>query len=287
VRFDVNGSTATDLSSATSVPGLHVVANENLERLLFDRNALGGEFRTRVLNASRLMVRHVADELEGGEFTELILLSKGLVYQLAQAAMMEGITDLPCNLMATSRVSVTGHTARVEVSYSRLDAGGSRLVIGDTVASGSTLIAALSRYLERYDLHDVIIFSFAGTQLGAARIVKFCQDHGIRCLLLFGLAVFGLGDNGFDLSFLHPETITHPDYVERARAQFSGKPVSAIGWDFGSQAMAPQKYRELCWLEAEMWNLHGHPSLAREQRPNSLENIRQEYAAFSNKVEGA
>jgi hypothetical protein len=231
------------------------------------------------------MIRHVADELEAGDFSELILLSKGLIYQLADAAMREEAPSLPCNLMATSRVKVSSASAEVEVCYRRLDAGGNRLIIGDTVASGSTVIATLSRYLEEHDLQDVMILSFAGARQGAARISQFCRDRGITCRMLFGLAAFGLGGNGFDLSFLHPETIADPGYVERARSQFSGRPVSAVGWDFGSQAMAPQKYRELCWLEAEMWNLHGHPSFAKELKPQSLDNLRQEYSAFYGDIE--
>lgn len=188
--------------------------------------------------------------------------------------------------MATARVKVSRDSARIEVPYCRLDAGGDRLIIGDTVASGSTIIAALSRYLEARDLREVIIVSFAGAAQGAARIARFCRDNSIGCLMLFGLAAFGLGDNGFDLSFLHPGTITDPAYVERARVQFSGKPVSAVGWDFGSQAMSPRKYRHLCWLEAETWGLHGHPSLAQEEKPGSFADVRQEIAAFSGQFDG-
>jgi len=275
---------AVDASSLTSIPGLFIVKNTPLERLLFDRNMLGSDFRLAALSASRMMIRHVVDELNAGVFSELVLLSKGLTYQLAEGSILEGGPNLACNLMATSRANVTGSTAQIDVSYCQLDAGGDRLIIGDTVASGSTVIAALTKYMERHSLREIIILSFAGALQGAARISQFCIDNDIECRMLFGLAAFGMGDNGFDLSFLHPDTVTDSAYIERARVQFAGRPVSAVGWDFGSQSMSPQKYRELCWLEAEMWDLHGHPSLAQELEPESLERVRQEYSAFNLKI---
>lgn len=280
----VDGTKAEDVSSLTRVPGLFVVKNSALELLLFDRNALGGEFRRRTLNASRMMMRHIIDELNAEDYSELVLLSKGLIYQLAEASVLEGGPNLPCNLMATSRAGVSAAAAQIEVSYCQLDAGGERLIIGDTVASGSTIVAALSKYIEKHKLEEIVLFSFAGALLGAMKISQFCAEQHIKCRMFFGLAAFGLGTNGFDLSFLHPETITDPDYIERAHAQFSGRPVSSVGWDFGSQTMSPRKYRELCWLEAEMWDLHGHPSLAQEVRPNSLDRVRQEYTAFKGRT---
>ena len=280
MRAIVKGSRARLLSAETSSPEVYLVSNKPLEELLFNRNVLGNEFRRLTYESSRLMLRHVVDELSSAAYSELVVLSKGLVYQLAQAAAVEGIADLPCNLIATSRVAVTAKTAEVAVSYSRFDAGGERLIIGDTIASGSTMIAVLSSYLKKRPLREVIILSYAGTWIGVAAITQFCRDNGVACKHLLGLAAFGLGANGFDLSFLHPETICDAAYVARAAEQFAGKPVSAVGWDFGSQAMAPQKYRELVWLEAEVFGLHGHPSLACAVKPGDLENLRQEKAAF-------
>jgi hypothetical protein len=45
--------------------------------------------------------------------------------------------------------------------------------------------------------------------------------------------------------------------------------------------MAPAKYRALCWLEAEVWDLHGSECLLLEERPQSLELVRREAGAYS------
>ena len=286
MKVTTGRSQARHVADDTGIAGLYIVENEPLERLLFNRNRLGSDFRAVCLASVRGLVSHVADELTKDDYSELVMLSKGLMYQIQTALMLEADTSLPMNLMATTRTTVSGSAASIGVSYSRLDAGGNRLIIGDTVASGSTIVTALDRYSAQHELSSVIVMALAGAGTGAAHISQYCAGRGIECRLLFGLAVFGLGTNGFDLSFLHPETVCAERFRERASKQFSGKPVSAVGWDFGSQAMAPEKYRELCWLEAEAFDLHGHPALACESRPRSLVNLVHERAAFENFTPG-
>ncbi|WP_028707514.1 hypothetical protein [Propionicicella superfundia] len=209
-----------------------------------------------------------------------MLLSKGLLYQLQAALVSEFDFTIPVNLMATSRVAAGAESSRVVVSYSQVDAGGSSLVIADTVASGSTVLAALEEYRRSNVVDSLMVLSFAGSAVGARKIDRYCQAEGIECKFVYGLAAFGLAPNGFDLSFLHPDTVTSARYVERASALFGGVPVSAVGWDFGSQAMAPEKYGALCWLEAEYWGMHGHPEFRLERRPEDFRIVEKEHSAF-------
>ncbi|MBP2472312.1 hypothetical protein JOF53_001184 [Crossiella equi] len=276
----VGGSTVRNIGDESGCGSLHIVDNEPLRTLLFDRNLTGLPFRETCLEISRHFVGHVADEINKDDTVELLLLSKGLVYQLPVAVALELRRNLPVNLVATSRLKVLADDAKVDVSYARFDAPGSTLLIGDTVASGATVVAALEAYRSVHRVEELYVFSCAGATTGARRIEAYCQANGIRCTLLFGLAAFGLGHNGFDLSFLHPETITEPRYRELARAQFDGQAVSAVGWDFGSQAMSPAKYARLCWVEAEVHGLHGSPGLAREERPERLDALAREQGAF-------
>jgi hypothetical protein len=276
----------TTYSKVRSVPidgrtdVLFVVENEPLERLLFDRNLVGVPFREACREASREYVRHLADEIPAdGELAELVVLSKGLMYQLADAVAAELDANLPMNLVATRRASVGENAAAIETMYARFDAGGDTLLLGDTIASGATVCAAVDAYRQVHNLRALYVLSFAGSLVGARRIVKHCSANGIAVSLLYGLAAFGLARNGFDLSFLHPDTICADRYRKRARALFGGRAVSAVGWDFGSQAMAPGKYANLCWLEADYWGLQGHPSLACAQRPVDLRVVAAEAAA--------
>jgi hypothetical protein len=275
--------TELERSSAERIgdgPRLYLVHNDPLEELLFDRNLVGAGFRRACLRSSRCFIAHLADELSPDETAELVILSKGLTYQLAEAVSAETGHNLPTNLIATSRTAVAHDTARIEVPYCCFEAPAETLLIGDTVASGETIITALRRFLDVHPLRRVFVISYAGTLVGATRIAEFCADRGIEATFLYGLAAFGLGDNGFDLSFLHPETVTRPGYAARAREQFSGRPVSAVGWDFGSQSMAPRKYRHLTWVESQVWGLTGAECLKVAEAPDDWSDLVHERAAY-------
>ncbi|MFI9585109.1 hypothetical protein ACIHCQ_25405 [Streptomyces sp. NPDC052236] len=260
---------------------LSLVHNEPLERIMFDRNLTGVEFRRACLEASRLFIGHLLDEFDPEQSAELMILSKGIVYQLAEAVAAETGKNLPTNLIATSRVSVSGDRVDIEIPYAKFEAPSRTLILGDTVASGATVIAAIGEYRKHHPVDRVFVLSYAGALVGARRISEYCRGQGIEATFLFGLAAFGLADNGFDLSFLHPATITRDEYRRRAAEQFVGNPVSAVGWDFGSQAMAPQKYRQLCWIEAEVWELQGLPCFKVAEQPQELSLLRHEAAAYS------
>lgn len=275
----ISGSTVEDISQESGVPGLRLVHNEALERFLFDRNLVGLGFRRACLEASSYFVSHLLDEgLE--DCSELLILSKGVAYQMASAFADVANLNLPCNLIATSRVAASDEGAKIDVTYSRFDAGGSTLILGDTIASGATITTALGEYQKFHTLDRVIIVSFAGSLVGARHVHEYCARNGIETLFLFGLAAFGLAPNGFDLSFLHPDTICRDGYKQRAENQFAGNPVSAVGWDFGSQTMAPEKYRSLCWLEANRWGLLESPALRLARKPTDMSVVAHEAIAL-------
>ncbi|MGI5420349.1 hypothetical protein [Actinomadura luteofluorescens] len=282
---DSGGSVAEPVGGVA--PRIHIVHNAALEDLLFDRGLTGVGFRRACLRCTRHFVAHLADELPPDDTAELVILSKGLVYQLAEAMTAETGRNLPANLVATSREAVSQDSARIDVPYACLEAPAGTLIIGDTVASGATIVAALNRYLEIHPVRRVFVVSYAGTLIGATRIADFCSARGIDTAFLYGLAAFGLGANGFDLSFLHPETITRARYVRRARELFRGKAVSAVGWDFGSQCMAPRKYRHLGWVEAELWNLTTSDAFAFAEEPADWTELAHERPAYEGALQSA
>lgn len=254
---------------------------------MFDRNVVGVEFARICRAATEAVVWHLRDEFESStspdqeETAELVLLSKGLCYGLSEAYASVTARPLPMNLAATRRQSVSASSATIAVPYSNFDAGGSRLLIGDTVATGATVCSALRAYREKWEVGSVYLFSIAGSTTGAQAIARYCEASAIKLTMVFGLAAFGLADNGFDLAFQHPETIADARYVDRANAAFHGKPVSTVGWDFGSQMQAPRKYRQLCWLERRYWGLEGTDVFRDVEEPtdtNSL--VEKEYSAF-------
>jgi hypothetical protein len=263
-----------------------IISNSPLERLLFNRNLIGLDFVTTCEEATGEFLRHFADELDvhAEDIAELVILGKGLHYGLRRTFAAILRRNLEMNLVATRRAAVHGQEARVDVLYRDFDAGRSNLVVGDTIASGATLCAALNAYLEHQHLAKVYVFTLAGSRVGGQRIGTFCAARGIDVTIAYGLAAFGLGANGFDLSFLHPDTIASEEYKRRAVEQFQGRAVSAVGWDFGSQAQAVEKYRNLCWIEAEFWDLQGSEAFAVAQRPRQMERVERERGAWESRL---
>jgi hypothetical protein len=259
---------------------LWIVENEDLERLLFDRTMMGAEFRRTCYVCTSHFLRHMANLLTDGMWSELLVLSKGAVYEIGLAASQELDLNLPTNLIATARAEVEATDAEVEASYARYDAGGDSLVIGDTVASGATIETALRHYGRVHPVKRVLVFSFAGSLVGARRVHRYCTQRGIEFTALYGLAAFGLGENGFDLSFNHPETVCSATYVRRGSDLFEGKQVSSAGWDFGSQCMSPLKYQALSWLEAQVSGLTTSDVFAHARKPEDWRLVARESSAY-------
>jgi hypothetical protein len=281
MKTELAGSHAWQVAECGDGETLYVVENPSLEALLFDRNSIGRRFKRLCLDSSELFLSHLADELRAeDDISELVVLSKGLSYQLNEAFANVFGETLPMNLISTRRAKVSTDDVQIEVSYSRIDAPTRSVIIGDTVASGATLIATLESYRSDHALDSVYVLSYAGSLLGAQRISKYCSTNGVSLRMIYGLGALGLAPNGFDLSFLDAETVTDDRYRQKCRELFSGNPVSAVGWDFGSQWMAPEKYRQLCWLEAKKWGMHGHPAFAIEKEPPDLSLLGGEAAAF-------
>lgn len=248
----VDGS-VLDPVSIHGVDEAYIVRNPSLEELLFDRSASGLRFVELCEASSEQFLRHFAPEIEakGDDISELMMLSKGFYYRLHGAYATVFRRNLEINFAATQRVAVSGRAAEVVIPYCNFDAPTRTLVIGDTLATGASIEAALRAYQDLWPLDHVIVFCMVGSGVGAQALARYCRATGVRLTIAYGLAVFGLGANGFDLSFLHPDTITRDEYVCRARELYGDRQISAAGWDFGSQAQATRKYRMLCWLESQ------------------------------------
>jgi hypothetical protein len=282
-HHEISGSQLEKLS----IPGISnafIICNVHLESILLNRNTIGLEFTEHCESATQAFLEHFRPDItpliQHG-VAELMLLSKGLYYWMHNAFATVFLTNLEINFAATKRAEISEGSVRVEVPYFNFDSPAETLILGDTVASGATVCEALSCYLQHWKLRSVFLFTIAGSVVGGQEISRFCDSRGIDLTLAYGLAAFGLGSNGFDLSFLHPETITSAKYRERARQLYEGKPISAAGWDFGTQAQAVKKYRMLSWLEAERWGLQDSDSIAEKESPGNSCLVKKEKPAYN------
>lgn len=232
-----------------------IIENLPAEQLLFNRGLIGKDFSEICYEESSLMLKHIEDQLDFENLSEIIVLSKGFYYQLFTAARNTLNKNLQINFIATKRIMDMSGACNVAVSYSDFSVLSDDVIIGDTIVSGATICTVLSAYLEKHAIRNLFILSYCGSVVGGILINHFCKKHNINLTIIYSLAAFGLASNGFDLSFLHPDTITAKKYIERAEKYYHGKAVSAVGVDFGSQSQCVEKYMNLCSLEKDYWDL--------------------------------
>lgn len=268
------------------IENAYIIKNISLENILFNRNLIGLQFTENCELATYNYFRHFLPEIDSLEdnFAELIILTKGIYYWGHNAFAKAFNKNLQANFIYTSRDQVSEEGVKVVVRASNFDAPVKHLFIGDTIASGETICVALNEYLKYHDLEHVYIFSIVGSKIGGQKIYIFCKRKKIKLTIGYGLAAFGLAPNGFDLSFLHPDTITSEEYIEKAIVVYKGKPVSSAGWDFGTQAQATKKYKMLCWTEEKYWKLENSGVFKETKQPTDLRLIEKEYAAFNDKI---
>ena len=281
-------SSMSEIYHATieGIDNSYIVVNKVLERILFNRNLIGLKFTKNCELATIYFLKHLEPEIKGvgDEIAELLILTKGIFYWMHSSFAKVFNKNLQTNFIYTSRAKVTNEEVKVIVKTSNFDAPASNLIIGDTIASGETICVALEEYLKFHNLRQVFIFSIVGSKTGGQNISKFCKKNNIKLYMVYGLAAFGLSPNGFDLSFLHPDTITKQKYIEKAKGIYKGKCVSSAGWDFGTQAQAIKKYRMLCWIEEKYWGLENSGVFQETEFPNNLRLIEKELVACKEKI---
>jgi len=239
-----NSANAGELRRA-AIPGLpdetYIMEDRAVERVLFGRELVGAEFARVCLEASLGCCRLLAPRLDVPDIAELLILNGGRYYGLATAYERVFGRSLPVDeLKATRRQDPDGAWV-ADISYRRYAHKPRTLLIGDTVATGVSARVALVDYFAYHTPAELIFFTICGAIIGARLITAACAERGVRLTLVFGVAAFGLADNGTDLPFLHPDTRTAPRYLERARAVYGGQPVCAIG-DWGERGEDPAAY---------------------------------------------
>lgn len=279
-KIEANGSQMYE-AEINGIDNCYITTNEPLERVLFNRNLIGLKFTECCELATQNFLMHFEPKIKkaGDDIAELMILTKGLYYWLHNAYAKVYNKNLQVNFIYTRRAKVTEEKVKVVVITTNFDAPASNLIIGDTIASGETICIALGEYLKYHELKQVFIFSIVGSKVGGQAIAKFCKERGIKLNIVYGLAAFGLAANGFDLSFLHPDTVTQPKYLKIAKDIYKNKGVSSAGWDFGTQSQAIRKYRMLCWLEEKYWGLENTGVFQETETPDDLRLIEKEATA--------
>ena len=177
---------------------------------------------------------------------ELILVSGGFYYHLNQSFYNVFGYSLPAGFIGVRRLLKP--RPRAVVSYDNLEAipENNITIIGDTIATGATLIDSVYYYLKRAPkVKKILIFTIAGGLPGAQRLAKLEKEikrkYGTELYVFFSDGIFGLAKNQTDMHYFHPDSIL-PDEsrqaAERGIGKFLGERLCVI-WDWGRRNKDP------------------------------------------------
>ncbi len=183
---------------------------------------------------------------EAKDICELILVSGGFYYHLNQAFYDVFGYSLPAGFIGVRRV--LGDKPRGYISYDNLEAipENNITIIGDTIATGATLIDSINYYLKKAPkVKKIIIFTIAGALPGAWQLAKLEKEikkrDGTELHVFFSDGIFGLAENQTDMHYFHPLSILAPE-AERAAEKKLGKFLGerlCIIWDWGQRNKDP------------------------------------------------
>ena len=180
-------------------------------------------------------------------FCDLVPLSGSLYYKISEAFYNVFNRALPQAFIGFFMYFLYNHWVYY-LSYRNVDSlpEKSFLIIGDTIATGSTLFAILHEIRREVDhIEGIAIFSMAGGLPGARLLSKMEKIFGGTKIILYQTnALFGLMENGTDMPWLHPETITTPELKAKAidnYGEYLAEKWCTI-WDWGERCNSSSKY---------------------------------------------
>jgi len=217
-----------------SKPGVKIVTSPFL---------VGDELAELSLQASMDFLKQVNPENP----TEVIILQGGKYYRIGDAyEKLHGSRPPVCEIHSKRFLKDDEWHARVwGLQAEQLD--GRSPVVGDTIATGTTLQYVLDKILDDCiendaKIKDIYIFSIAGAGKGEEKLEKInerLKEFGAELKIYYANARFGLADNGTDLLFDSAEY--HPQAKEEIKeilGDFTANMKCAI-WDWGDRFTNP------------------------------------------------
>jgi hypothetical protein len=181
-----------------------------------------------------------------GNITEVVPLAGSLYYGIAEAfEAVFGEAISRSFIGAKRRLSPTGWIT--ELAYENFEALAPNpvIIIGDTIATGGTIERIVDATIaQASDVRAIIIYAIAAGLTGAIRMKQLANRIDLPISLFCSNAIFGVEQNGTDMPWLHPGTITSVGNRRKAEAAYGpdlGRRWCSV-WDWGERAKDPSKH---------------------------------------------
>ncbi len=214
----------------------YIISNPSSQKIHFDPTITDFQLYQLAAECNEMFLRFTRElglfkGRQAKDVCELILVSGGFYYHLNQAFYNVFGYSLPAGFIGVRRV--LGDKPHGAITYDNLEAipKNNLTIIGDTIATGATLIDSIRYYLrKKSNVKKIIIFTIAGALPGARRLAEIEKEikrkYGTELYAFFSDGIFGLSENQTDMHYFHPARSRARDRVaslkDRGAATSSG-----------------------------------------------------------------
>ncbi|MBD3398589.1 hypothetical protein GF412_05095 [Candidatus Micrarchaeota archaeon] len=233
--------------------------------ILYSPHLAGISLQRAMERVSPIFVEIATEKALKGEkrrdVAELILLAGGLYYFLAKGFRDVHGYSIPQCFLGVKRKRVEG-TEGDFVAVSRYENFESLpeeacIIIGDTIATGSTLVESLGKLENIIEakggrLKKLVVCSLACASAGARKLgelekkIKEKNPEFELCLIV-AEGLFHLMPDGTDMRFLHPDSIlpeSTREYTIEKYGEYLGKRMKCAVFDWGTRCKNPAQHYE-------------------------------------------
>jgi len=264
------------VAGASLPENTHIICSESARQVLYSPHIAGKRLQDAMEKNSgifaAILAKHALAGAKKGSLCELVFLSGGLYYALSCGFKKEFGFALPQCFIGIQRQRVEGKEGefRAVAGYANFESlpDNANVIIGDTVATGSTLVKGIQLLLDEAENRSISIASItmltlAGSSLGAEKLARLAKSHiypqhpACKVSLFACEMLFHLMPDGTDLRFLMPGSIMPEESRKEAQARYGdylARNMKCAVFDWGTRCKNPRShYREfLEYAEAEL-----------------------------------
>jgi hypothetical protein len=244
----------------------YIFSSPYSQEILYNPHLAGIGLQRAMERVSPIFVEIATEKALRGEkrkdVVELILLAGGLYYFLAKGFRDVHGYSIPQCFLGVKRQRVEGTEGDfIAVSkYENFESlpKNACIIIGDTIATGSTLVESLGKLesimeAEGAKLNKLVVCSLACASAGARKLAELekrikKRNPEFELCLVAAEGLFHLMPDGTDMRFLHPDSImpgATREYTLERYGKFLGKEMKCAVFDWGTRCKNPaQHYSE-------------------------------------------
>lgn len=242
------------IDSEHLLPSTYIVESSSALQILLEPWMVGARLATFARESSIDFIRaafNLVPEFQESSLssvTEVVPLAGALYYSIAEAFdRVFGNTISRCFIGARRHLTPTGW--KTDLSYKNFEALSPSpvILIGDTIATGGTVESIIEATMnEASDVRTIIVYSIAGGLQGAIRLKELADKIELPIYTFYSNAIFGVEENGTDMPWLHPGTITAPEIRKQAEEAYGSDLARrwCCIWDWGDRAKHPLRHLE-------------------------------------------